>query len=150
MLDRDKLNQLYRYAIALSANDQIAWDLVQDSVEKVIHKPFVFNKMAYAKKCIRNQFYDVLKSKFNSAHADLDEESLTSSDDPESKVDQTLSVEQLLEMISPEEREILFLWAVEEYTTEEVAQELSMPKGTVTSKIKRLRDRLVSNPGSSS
>ena len=61
MFDRDKLNQLYRYGFALTANNELAYDLVHDAIEKLISRTFVLNKMAYAKTTMRNNFYDLIK-----------------------------------------------------------------------------------------
>jgi RNA polymerase sigma-70 factor (ECF subfamily) len=43
------------------------------------------------------------------------------------------------------EREILFLWAVEGYSTDEVARHLDRPRGSVLSIIHRMRKRLTSD-----
>ena len=53
------------------------------------------------------------------------------------------SVDQLMKQLSSGERELLFLWAVEEYTTQEVADLLDIPKGTVLSRIFRLRNKIL-------
>ena len=44
--------------------------------------------------------------------------------------------------MQPEERELLFLWAVEEYTIEEIAHMKQVPKGTLQSKLHRLKKRI--------
>ena len=45
------------------------------------------------------------------------------------------------------EREILFLWAVEGYSTDEVASQLDRPRNTVLSIIHRMRKRLKQSVG---
>jgi RNA polymerase sigma-70 factor (ECF subfamily) len=42
-------------------------------------------------------------------------------------------------MLNPVEREILYFWAIEGFSTTEVAKIMKMPKGTVLSKIHRMR-----------
>ncbi len=51
-------------------------------------------------------------------------------------------IEQVLDNLEPLERKILFYWAVEGYTTQQIADMLEMPKGTVLSKIHRMRLRI--------
>lgn len=47
--------------------------------------------------------------------------------------------ELILSMLNPHEREILFLWAVEGFTVKEIAGDLDIPKGTLLSKLHRLK-----------
>jgi len=51
-------------------------------------------------------------------------------------------VQRLTENLSSEENELLYLWAVEEHTTEEIAKIYKQPKGTILSKLHRLKKRL--------
>ena len=44
--------------------------------------------------------------------------------------------------MDPMEREILFLWAVEGYSTSQIADQLEISRGTILSRIHRLRKRL--------
>ena len=53
-----------------------------------------------------------------------------------------LQVESVWQELSPDEREILYFWAVEGYSTSELAEFLQTPRGTLLSKIHRLRIRL--------
>ena len=48
----------------------------------------------------------------------------------------------LLEQISPLDREILFLWAVEGMSFEEISKELDIRRGTLLSRMSRLRSHL--------
>jgi RNA polymerase sigma-70 factor (ECF subfamily) len=57
------------------------------------------------------------------------------------KIDEDL-IEQVLDYLEPLEREVIFFWAVEGYTTQQIADMLEMPKGTVLSKIYRMRQRI--------
>lgn len=51
-------------------------------------------------------------------------------------------IKHLLNELDDEERELMFLWAVEEYSVQEVANMQGKPKGTLLSKIHRLKQRL--------
>ena len=44
-----------------------------------------------------------------------------------------------LNMLTPHEREILFLWAVEGFTVQDIANDLGIPKGTILSRLHRLK-----------
>jgi RNA polymerase sigma-70 factor (ECF subfamily) len=45
------------------------------------------------------------------------------------------------------EREVLFLWAVEGYTIEEIAQQTDTPKGTLLTRLHRMRKRFADGDG---
>lgn len=51
-------------------------------------------------------------------------------------------VQQLTELLSTEENELLYLWAVEEYSTGEIAHIYQQPRGTILSKLHRLKNRI--------
>ncbi len=114
-------------------------DLVSHGVEKVMGRPFVLNKVAYAKKCIRNKFFDERNRKedlvsdlqINSQLSDLEDVMIKKSE-----------VKDILSRLGPEERELLYLWAVEDYTLKEIADETGQPKGTLTSRLFRLKNKL--------
>ena len=142
----EHLHRLYRYGISLTHNDAQAHDLLQDAIETYLKKPPVSEaaSMAYLRRIMRNRFIDQYR------HANrFPEESL-------SEVEETLGIdarlledivitEQQLEMawgqLSNDEREMLFLWAVEEMSANDIAQELEMPRGTVLSRNYRLRNK---------
>jgi len=48
----------------------------------------------------------------------------------------------LLEKLNPPDRELLYFWAVEEYTIDEISKLLNTPRGTLVSRIHRLRKKL--------
>jgi RNA polymerase sigma-70 factor (ECF subfamily) len=45
---------------------------------------------------------------------------------------------------APEERELLYLWAVEEYTMKEISELTGIPRGTLLSRIHRIRKKVAS------
>jgi RNA polymerase sigma-70 factor (ECF subfamily) len=141
MFDEKKLNKLYQFALSLCNNEQIAFDLVHDIVEKLLDETFIFNKVAYAKKAIRHKYYDMLKSKAYT-QSDIFEDDIPAIGDIENNLDNKLQLDIVLEKLSDQDREILYLWAVEEYTTQEISKLTGIAKGTITSKLKRLRDKL--------
>jgi RNA polymerase sigma-70 factor (ECF subfamily) len=51
-------------------------------------------------------------------------------------------VQHLITVLNSEENEMLYLWAVEEYTVDEIAKIYQKPKGTVLSRLHRLKKRI--------
>jgi RNA polymerase sigma-70 factor (ECF subfamily) len=49
----------------------------------------------------------------------------------------------LMAMLEPLERELLYCWAVEGYTAQEIADWTDSPRGTVLSRIHRLRQKIL-------
>ena len=126
--------------MALTGDQQLSYDLVHDAIEKLILKKFVINKMAYTKTIMRNKFYDILKSKSYTQNSLL--EDLPIDEFLDDKLDHKMAMQKIMKKLKASEREILYLWAIEEYSTQEISQLTGIPKGTITSKIKRLRDKL--------
>ena len=94
---------------------------------------------------IRNHFIDDLRASQrrefvcfdeNEIYADFDIQTL------ESLVIHEDMINKVLVLLSPVEREILYFWAIEGYSTAEVAKIMEIPKGTILSKIHRMRTAL--------
>lgn len=150
MLDRDLLNQLYRYAISLTNSEDQAYDLLQSCIEKYLRLDTsnIEIPVAYLKRMIRNEFIDeTRKRRF---YADVDSEAIDRIQDQHSLDELSLEdvfvqqseVTALLGTMKAEERELLYLWAVEEYTIEEISQIQQVPRGTLLSKLHRLKKRV--------
>ena len=146
-LDRDALNKLYRYCFALAGNESDAYDLLQSSVEKYIRAgtESINNEIAFIKKIIRNHYIDEYRKQsrvdveqFDDAvtYVDMDTKPM------EQIIASQLQVESVWQELSSNEREIMYFWAVEGYSTSELAEFLEIPRGTLLSKIHRLRLRL--------
>jgi RNA polymerase sigma-70 factor (ECF subfamily) len=146
------LNSLYRYCCALCDQESDAFDLLQSSLERCLRSPpeNPTAGRAYAMRIIRNLFIDqyrrgralVFESFDEAAHAiDYDIASL------EDVVLDRTELEQIWPSLTVMEREILFLWAVEGYSTDEVAGQLDKPRNTVLSIVHRMRKRLKQRAG---
>jgi len=160
MFSKDELNQLYRYALSLSADEQTAYDLVQIGIErylkKISTKAVPMNKaiekpQALLKTIIRNAYFDLVRHRNVLPMLSLDAEdesslessiSLVNNDDMADLLINQQEVQQLMADLSVQENELLYLWAVEEYTVEEISQLYAQPKGTVLSKLHRLKKRI--------
>ena len=140
MLNADDLNHLYQYACSLTKNDEQAYDFVHDAVIK-LQKYNPENELSYAKTMIRNQFYDEYKKQKRYSDAEVDE--IESIGDLESLTISKVLVSEILEKIKPDERELLYEWAVEGKTVQEIAKSQGSKLGTLLSKISRLRKKII-------
>lgn len=145
MFDRATLNKLYRFCFSLTLDEANAYDLLQNSLEKFLKSDTKKeNTLAFMYRIIRHQFIDDYRKQNklvsvpfeDQDYFDFDVKTLESV-----SIDEDL-IEQVLTYLQPIEREILFYWAVEGYTTQQIADMLEIPKGTVLSKIYRMRQRI--------
>ncbi|MFT6153399.1 MAG: RNA polymerase sigma-70 factor (ECF subfamily) [Crocinitomicaceae bacterium] len=152
-LNKDNLNQLYRFSMALTANSQNAEDLLHTGIERALRGNFsaVENKMAYIRTIIRNAWYDELRQKrthneVSSDFIDEDEENVEPTSlielDPNNVMIQQIQLQRTWELLTDQQRELLYLWCILGMTAAEIAIELKLPRGTVLSKIHRLKSAL--------
>ncbi|ABZ78736.1 RNA polymerase, sigma-24 subunit, ECF subfamily [Shewanella halifaxensis HAW-EB4] len=141
-MDRELLQSLYRYCLCLTASNAQAEDLLQTAIEswlKASSRPVQLR--AYLRKVIRNQFIDDCRRLKlvdfepldDNAPALLDEACLE-----EIEIQHNL-IEHLFELLNSAEREVLYLWAIEGYSAAEIAQELQQPRGTILSRLHRIK-----------
>lgn len=150
MLDKPLLNKLYRYAISLTHQEDQAYDVLQSCVEKFLKadQSAIQSIEAYLMRMIRNEFIDQTRKKcfYSDVGPEiverLNNESALEEISLEDVFVQQSEVESLLGTMSGDERELLFLWAVEEYTLEEISQIKQVPRGTLLSKLHRLKKRI--------
>ena len=143
------MQKLFRYACTLCINQDDAYDLLQYSIEKYLHnrsRSIQGSEMAYVRKIIRNRFIDEYRRLKRFPEDSYD-------DDVAMDIDITTLEETVLGQVELEivwknfdsfEREILYYWAVEEMTAQEISIELDVPRGTVLSRIYRLRKKIES------
>lgn len=147
--DRSELDQFYRYCFVLVDNEDDAYDLLQTALEKYLRAPPSRNsaKKSYLRKIIRNQFIDQYRSKKKVAWEEFDENVVMNINEELSLLESISATreeaEKIWNLLDASEREIMYLWAVQGFTTSEVAKYLDMPKGTVMSKVSRLRKRII-------
>lgn len=154
MFDETTLQQLYRYAYSLTCDEHNAYDLLQASLEKFIKSSVVANEpVAYVKKIIYNQFIDECRREKIIQFESLDDANLPTDFDvqtlEELLVNESMA-KQILQSLEPDEREIMYCWAIEGYSTSEIADKLKKPKGTILSKIYRMRKKIVEQFGDNS
>jgi len=151
MLNKDELNHLYRYALSLSAREEVAYDLVQGAVERYLKKHSVSKiliekPLAYLKTIIRNLYFDLERHKKVVPMVSIESKEVSYIEPLDDSMEDMLinqqEVLQLLGCLNVEENELLYLWAVEEHTVDEIAHIYKKPKGTVLSKLHRLKKRI--------
>jgi len=145
--DRAALDRAYRYCLALTGHEAAAYDLLQDGLERYLRNvENADNPRAMLYRIIHNRFIDTRRTSRDDLHDDfnaLDDQCLSLGFHG---LDDMVIAQQELAIIwqglTPAERELLHLWAVEGYTAQEVAAQLGEPRGTILSRIHRLRRRL--------
>ncbi len=146
------LNELYRYALSLSHHSEQAYDLVQSSCEKVLKQGIEQERLkAYMMTCIRNEYFDQFR-RFKLSLV-VDEQvlngQLIDDQDAYQELDSIMINKQhvslVLDQLSNEERELLYLWAIEGFSMQEIATQTNTPRGTLLSRISRLKKRLQSD-----
>ena len=147
IFSEDEYNQAYRYCISLSGDPDEAFDLLQASFEKLLKRGVedLESPKLYLYRIIRNQFIDLRRKdktwRFNEFHEETNIIHLNSDrfDDILATKDE---VETLMKSMSPEERELIYLSAVEGYSVTEMSELSGTPRGTLLSKLHRLKLRL--------
>ncbi len=146
IFDADTLNRLFRYCTALCGERENARDLLHDAIEKYLRNntKSIQNVEAYIRQIARNAFIDQLRKN----HIEVVEEPIdfdvisTSEKTLETMIVDKLTLEQTWKMLSPLERETIFLWAVDGMSASEIALHIGQSRNTVLSRLYRLRLRL--------
>ena len=142
----DLIQRGFRYALALCHDPDEAEDVLQDAWVAVLSARGP-HTAGYLFAAIRTRFIDRYRRRMLVVIESVeDEEALGAAPGPldaEERVRADLdTVERGLGVLRPEEREVLFLSAVEGYTAQEIADATGRPRGTVLSLIHRGRRRL--------
>lgn len=148
IFDRAALNRAYRYCFSLTGDEDAAYDLLQDGLERYLRAPRtdIETPSAFLRGIIRNRFLDGLRdpgARLLGEVTDMDPDCLAIGfPSLENLVMAEQDLERVWALLDPFERELLHLWALEGFTAKEVASQLDLPLGTVLSRIHRLRRRL--------
>jgi len=140
------LQRGYRYALSLTHNNEKAEDLLQDAWLSVLSKGGP-RHVGYLFATIRNRFIDLDRRAAVLLVEPLEEGDLAGME-PQAALEaeevrvELLALESALGTLRPEEREVLFLTAVEGFTAREVSQLTRRPRGTILSLAYRARIKL--------
>jgi len=148
-LDRKSLEKLYRYAYTLTANQADAYDLLHNAIEISLNRPSKTTEknIAYLRIIMRNRFIDEYRHNQLFPHEDIDDHSPVSISESslEEVVIASHDLAVLWKTLEPVDREVLFFWAVEGLSMREISEKLEISRGTLLSRIHRLRKRLSEN-----
>jgi RNA polymerase sigma-70 factor, ECF subfamily len=141
------LPQLRRYARALTGDSAWADDLVQDTAERALVRWAAFrpngNLRAWLLTILRHLYIDQLRAR---REITVDEESAPwrNLEAPAGVVDGLVlrDLQRALYCLPLEQREVLLLVCVEELTYQEASVALSVPVGTVMSRLSRAREHM--------
>ena len=147
MFDKNTMQLLYRYCYSLTCNDNSAYDLLQGALEKFIKSNTTARQPeAFIKKIIHNQFVDDYRKEKRVQLDVYDEDTLTADFDIQTLENLMIKenlVEKIFQYLEPDEREIIYFWAIEGLSASEIASQLEIPRGTILSKIYRMRKKLI-------
>lgn len=143
MNERDLLQAGFRYGLSLCHSRPDAEDLVQEAWLRLHRRGAEVRDKSLLFTVIRNLYFDRFRRDKVVAFAPLVEVTERASEDP--PLDGRVTADDLegpLKALRDEEREALFLQAVEGYTAEEIARMTGRPRGTVLSLIHRAKHKL--------
>lgn len=136
---------LRRYAFALARNSAEADDLVQDCLERALSRW----SLRRADGDLRAWLFAILRNQFVNAYHRNKRRGVQVAEDPNSASpagqDRTLELGDALaalDLLPEDQKSLLLLVGVEDFSYAEAAQVLGIPEGTVMSRLSRARKRL--------
>lgn len=142
----EHIPRLRRYARALVSDSYTADDLVQDTLLRACDKFHLWRPgsdlRAWLFTVMHNVFINQICSARNQIEQSMEEVPVVATRATQSDALELAEVDKALRGISGELREVLLLVAVEQMTYAETATALSIPIGTVMSRLSRARDQL--------
>lgn len=142
----EHIPRLRRYARALAGDRYSADDLVQDTLERAFNKLHLWrpgsDMRAWLFSIMHNVFVNQTRSRRPEVELNSEELPAVAVKATQAERVEIAEVEKALRSLSGEQREVLLLVGVEQMTYDEVAKTLSIPIGTVMSRLSRARERL--------
>ena len=142
----EHIPRLRRYARALVGDRYVADDLVQDTLERAWNKFYLWRQgsdlRAWLFTIMHNVFVNQARRRRYEAEELTDEMPGVAVRATQGEQLELQDVDRVLRSISPEQREVVLLVAVEQLTYEEVSRALDIPVGTVMSRLSRGRERM--------
>ena len=132
------LQRAYRYALSLTHDEDAARDLVQDASLSVARRGGPWHA-GYLLTAVRNRFLDLRR---RPAVFDTESEAEASERDAAPQPFAAEALEAELGRLRDDEREVLFLHAVEGLTASEIGVLTERPRGTVLSLLHRTKKKL--------
>lgn len=144
----DNLNRLYRYGVALCASEPEAEDLLHASIERYLdtrQHTSIEHPESFIRRAMRNRWFDELRKKQTrqtyDAESPADDEPIPVLDQNplESMIATQDQVAQFWGELDPSQRELLYFSCILEFSAQEIADEFGQPRGTILSRLHRLK-----------
>ena len=142
-----QIPRLRRYARALAGDRAAADDLVQDTLERGLSRFHLWRQgsdlRAWLFTIMHNIFVNQVRSRARRYHESLETEPADEAvHAPEPDWLELRDIASALSRLPHEQRAVVLLVGLEQFTYEEAAQVLGVPIGTVMSRLSRARERL--------
>lgn len=130
-------DDVYRLAVNYTRSREEAEDVCQTVFLKLLEADDITpgKERAWLMQVTANTCRDILRSAWWKRTVPLE----TLGEAPQARMDETLY---LLRKLPPSYRVVLYLHYYEQYTTQEIARLLGIPRGTVSTRLRRGRERL--------
>lgn len=146
MLSDLQMTRLYRYAVALSHDRAVAFELMQTTMEKCLRAakiPGMKLNQSLFYKIMRNTYFDVAgKSDRLSPDESGDDVIDISSRNLNDVLIDRPEAEALLSWLDPAERELVFMHLVEGMTIDEISEVIERPRGALLSAVFRIKKKI--------
>jgi len=140
------LPRLRRYARALTGERSAADDLVQDTLERALSRFHLWRQgsdlRAWLFTIMHNIYVNQTRSRIRHPQEPLDESDANELRSREPDWGELRDIDEALARLPGDQRSVVLLVGVEQFTYEEAAQVLDIPIGTVMSRLSRGRERL--------
>ncbi len=133
--------RLWQHAFRMTADNQAAWDITQQSWLGIIkglrklHDPANFRVWAY--RITTNKSIDWIKKRKRTKQISIQE-----IQDPPHEEKQNTDIRELLQKLGMKKRAVLSLYYFEQLSISEISIALKIPKGTVKSRLHKAREEL--------
>lgn len=139
--------RLRRYARALTGDRAAADDLVQDTLERALSRFHLWRRgsdlRAWLFTIMHNIFVNQARSRMRRQHESLETEPAAEAvRAPEPDWLEVRDLDAALVRLPDEQRAVVLLVGLEQFTYEEAARVLGVPIGTIMSRLSRARERL--------
>ena len=138
--------RLRRYARALTGDRAAADDLVQDTLERALGRLHLWRQgsdlRAWLFTIMHNIFVNQARSRMRYPHEALDESAADALHYRDPDWTDLRDIGGALERLPVEQRTVVLLVGLEQFTYEEAARVLQVPIGTVMSRLSRGRERM--------
>jgi RNA polymerase sigma-70 factor, ECF subfamily len=138
--------RLRRYARALTGDRSAADDLVQDTLERALSRFHMWRQgsdmRAWMFTIMHNIFINQARSRMRYPHETLDDPTADALQYREPDWSDLRDIGGALEKLPVEQRTVVLLVGLEQFTYEEAARVLEVPIGTVMSRLSRGRERM--------